>query len=108
MSDQCKNCTLRGEDIKETIKAFRQITLILQLIIILLVILLLTGCTHQRAVISTDSRKVLEVVRMADMPEKEAQRVWLESGVYRGLTDNEWIETMLMLEAMNEMKKGKQ
>ena len=71
---------------------------------LLLVALIATGCTHQRATISTDARKVLTVVSPRDMSEDEAQRVYERSGVYRGLTDAEWLEVMRTIEALQLME----
>jgi len=56
-----------------------------------------TGCAHQTPVISTDARKVIktsDIINPRDLSEEEAMKIYVETGVYRGLTDEEWIHMM--------------
>ena len=70
----------------------------------LALLLLCAGCAHQTPTISTDARKVLTVVNPRDLGEAEAQRIYGETGVYRGLTDAEWLEVMRTIEALQLME----
>lgn len=67
-------------------------------------LLFCTGCTHQTPVISTDARVVIkaprQIINPRNLSEEEADRIWRETGVYRGLTDDEWLELMNNIEAL--------
>ncbi len=68
-----------------------------------LLLLLFVGCTHQRAVISPQARTVIRA-DVRTMPEDQAVEIWLSTGVYRGLTDEEWINLMVMLRVVNDRR----
>jgi hypothetical protein len=67
-------------------------------------LLFCAGCTHQRPTISPDARVVIKspkkIINPRNMSEEEADRIWRETGVYRGLTDDEWMELMQNIEAL--------
>lgn len=70
--------------------------------------LLLSGCTHQRATISTDARKVIRpdnIITIDEMPEKEAIEVYEATGIYRGLDDDAWIFLIQELQNMHQIKR---
>jgi hypothetical protein len=90
--------------------------------------LLLAGCETGRASINVDhlrEKQTIEqtalapppdtvviksprpIVRHAEMTEDEAQQVWLRTGVYRGLTDDEWIRLMDDIRWVREQQKDK-
>ena len=67
------------------------------------------GCTTTKppAIVHKDVRTVEKpkVIRVSQMPEEMAEALWLQSGVYRGLTDDEWIQLMLAIEAIEEQER---
>ncbi len=72
----------------------------------------MTSCTHQRAVISTDARMVIrapnQILGMREMSEADARRIWIESGVYRGLDDDEWMKLMNDIRWLQQLERERQ
>lgn len=67
--------------------------------------LTIVGCKHQepqREVVVIAAPRPIVNPRL--MPEAEAVAQWLETGVYRGLTDDEWINLMISIEALKHNK----
>ena len=70
----------------------------------------ITGCNHSPKPVATVNREVRtverpKVIRVSQMPEEMAEALWLQSGVYRGLTDDEWIQIMIAIEAIEEQER---
>lgn len=49
-------------------------------------------------------RAQVQVVNPRDLPEETAIRIWHETGVYRGLTDDEWQDLLMLIDATKEMR----
>ena len=70
---------------------------------IVLAAALLTGCAHRPpAIVCPDVRPTvvrMRVIGPKDMAEADAVRIWHRSGVYRGLTDRQWVDLMILIGA---------
>lgn len=45
------------------------------------------------------------IVRARQMPEDQAVRLWRDTGVYRGLTDEEWINLMIRIDMTRQQRR---
>ena len=103
---------------------YEGVCFVVVLVLIVTASLLLMGCHHQAPTISPEVRSRLQeklqereerqdrphvvradVIRVADMSEEEAERIWLETGIYRGLSDDEMIHLMIIIQETQEMRR---
>jgi len=69
-----------------------------------LLLMVCVGCAHRTPTISTDTRVVIkskDIINPRDLSEDEAVRIYDKTGVYRGLTDDEWI---FLLQALDDLR----
>jgi hypothetical protein len=91
--------------------------------ICILLICISVGCSHKLEPMPADLQARLQealqekepetvvisaprtIVRHREMSEETATQIWLETGVYRGLTDEEWINLMDELRFVQQQRR---